>query len=117
MFAFPSIREFGGGVVLEAMAVGLAPLVVDYGGPGELLTSDSGVAIPIGTREQVIARTRERLTELANDPARIDQLAARALERVGEEFTWPRKAERMARVYDWVLGRGPKPDFAPPKGQ
>ncbi|HTO08022.1 MAG TPA: glycosyltransferase family 4 protein [Myxococcota bacterium] len=116
VFAFPSIREFGGGVVLEAMAVGLVPVVVDYGGPGELVTRDSGVAVPIGSRSQVIERMRDALTELAARPERIDALSARAIERVEREFTWARKAEQMAAVYDWVLGKCGKPELALPAG-
>jgi glycosyltransferase involved in cell wall biosynthesis len=114
VFAFPSIREFGGGVVLEAMAVGLVPVIVDYGGPGELVTSDSGVAVPIGTRAQVIERMRAALSELAAQPSRIDALSARAIERVQRHFTWACKAEQLAHVYEWVLGKRAKPDFAPP---
>jgi hypothetical protein len=32
-----------------------------------------------------------------------------------ERLTWDAKAQDTTRVLQWVLQRGPKPDFMPPK--
>jgi glycosyltransferase involved in cell wall biosynthesis len=115
LFTFPSIREFGGAVALEAMAVGLVPLVVDYGGLGELVTEKTGYLLPIGTRPQIIDRLRTLLTRLCDNPAEIDARSPLALRRAHEQFTWRAKAAQVVQVYDWLLGRRPdRPHFPMP---
>jgi len=103
LLTFPSIREFGGGVALEAMALGVPPLIVDYGGPAELVTPDTGFAIPLGDRRQIIASLRERLTEFVATPQQIDKRSEPARRRVFDQFTWQAKAERVTDVYKSVL--------------
>lgn len=103
LLAFPSIREFGGGVVLEAMALGVVPLVVDYAGPGELVTAETGLKVPCGTRQQIIDGFRRALTDLADDPAQLKTKATAAKARVQSHFLWSRKAEQVRAVYDRLL--------------
>jgi glycosyltransferase involved in cell wall biosynthesis len=116
LFAFPSIREFGGGAVLEAMACGVPPLVVDYGGPGEIVTETSGYAVPLGTRSEIVERLRRALDGILACPDELARKGAAARERVERHFTWSRKAEQMRAVYEWALGRLGKPDFGMPFG-
>ncbi|MFA9480355.1 glycosyltransferase family 4 protein [Phycisphaerales bacterium AB-hyl4] len=103
VFGFPSIREFGGGVVLEAMAVGLVPVVVGYGGPAELVTEQTGVALPMTDRAGLVEAFRAALAELAAEPGRVDAMSAAARRRVCERFTWDAKAAVVEQVYEWVL--------------
>ena len=116
VFAFPSIREFGGAVVLEAMALGLVPIVMDYGGPGELVTPATGVLLPMASRGEIVAALRRELERLADDPGAIRAMGARARARVMKNFTWEAKVAQVLEVYDWVLGRRDKPEFAMPLG-
>lgn len=109
LLTFPSIREFGGGVVLEAMALGVVPVVVDYAGPGELVTKDTGIKIPLGPRDQIVAGLRDALERVLADPSVLPVLARAARARALQDFTWDTKARQIARVYDWILQGQPEP--------
>ena len=114
IFAFPSIRELGAGVIVEAMACGLACVVVDYGAPGVLISEKRGIKIPLGDREQLVQRFGDALERLVADPLTTARLAASAREHALQYYSWDTKAKKTIAVYDWVLGRGPKPDFWSP---
>ncbi len=114
VFAFPSIREFGGGVILEAMTLGLAPVVVNNGGPGELVTDETGFRVPLGSRESIVAAFREILAALAASPERAQLIGEKARLRVHKLFTWEVKARQILEIYRWVLGQTSKPDFGMP---
>ncbi len=114
VFGFPSVREFGGGAVLEAMALGLAPVIVDYAGPSELVTESTGFRVPIGPRDFVVREFRRIFEELAANPGLAREVGERARERVNRHFTWDVKARQIADVYRWVVGKGERPNFGMP---
>lgn len=104
VFLFPSVREFGGGAVLEAMALGLVPVVVDYGGPGELVNSDRGIAVPLGSAASIVTALREALHYLAGNPAKVASLGARSREWAMAMLTSEAKARMMVEIYAWAMG-------------
>jgi glycosyltransferase involved in cell wall biosynthesis len=98
-FVFPSLREFGGGVVLEALANGLPSVVVDYGGPAELVTPDCGMLLPMRPRGELVESVRGAMEALAGDPELCRAMGAAACRRVRDEFTWDVKAGRIVNMY------------------
>lgn len=114
VLTFPSIREFGGGVVLEAMTLGVVPVVVDYAGPGELVTEETGIRLPIGSPDSITSRLRAELEGLVEDREPLREMGQAARRRVDDHFTWSAKARQIAKIYDWVTHRSskaPAPDF------
>lgn len=95
----PSIREFGGGVVLEAMARGLPSVVADYGGPAELVDDDTGVKIPFTDSESLTNNLSAALERLAADPAALERMSEACASKAAREFTWDSKAAKIAKIY------------------
>ena len=111
LLCLPSIREFGGGVVLEAMALGVPPLIVDYAGPGELVKPEWGMKVPLGSRDEIIEHFRQKLEHLSSDRSALDSMSIAGAARIASHFTWERKAEQVLQVYEWARTGGEKQRF------
>lgn len=113
VFAFPSIRELGAGVVVEAMASGMACVVVDYGGPATLVDADRGIKVPMGSLDALVESFRQALESLVADPLRARALGRAAHAHALRHYAWEHKAGRTVAVYRWLMEgrRGEKPGF------
>lgn len=100
LLTFPSIREFGGGVVVEAMARGAVPVVADYAGPSELVDDKTGIRIPFDDATSLINNLRRTLARLIESPATLLSMSAAGQEKVRGELTWQAKANKIVAKYE-----------------
>lgn len=111
VLVFPSIHEFGGGVVFEALAMGAVPVVVDFGGPGDIVNPEVGFKVPLTNEDDVVLQIKKVLTILARDPVLVDRLRQQGMRYARERLSWDGKAQIMTQILTWVVGQGPKPDL------
>jgi glycosyltransferase involved in cell wall biosynthesis len=117
VFVFPSVRDFGGGVVFEALAVGAVPVVVDFGGPGDIIHPEVGYKVPLTNETDAVKEIEKILTDLASNRDLLSRLRQQGMSYARERLTWEAKAQSTTRVLNWAVRRGPKPDLPPPKMQ
>jgi glycosyltransferase involved in cell wall biosynthesis len=103
IFCFPSIREFGGAVVLEAMACGLPCIVANNGGIGEYVTDATGFRIDPISRDYLTAEMANKIKVLVEDELLRSQMAEAAFARA-QEFEWEAKAKKIVAVYEELTG-------------
>jgi hypothetical protein len=93
------------------------PLVLDHGGPPELVPPGTGHVLPLQSRAQIIWDLQGLFRSYTNDPEALGRLGAAAQDHIGKYFTWEAKAEQILEIYRWVLGeRDEKPDWGVPLG-
>ena len=103
VFLFPSLRDGGGAVVIEAMAAGKPVVCLDTGGPGMHVTGDCGIKITPRTVEEAgheLAMALERL--YLHEDLRL-KLGKAAREKAIKEYHWDRLGEQLMDVYHQAL--------------
>ncbi|MGH9345340.1 MAG: glycosyltransferase family 4 protein, partial [Terriglobia bacterium] len=115
VMVFPSVRDFGAGVVFEALATGAVPVVADFGGPGDIVHPEVGYKVPLTNEADVVSQMEKILTDLAGNRDLLNRLREQGMSYARERLTWDAKAQATTRVLNWAVRRGPKPDLPPPK--
>ncbi|MBN8429462.1 glycosyltransferase family 4 protein [Microbulbifer salipaludis] len=102
LFCFPSLREFGGAVVMEAMASGLPCVVVDNGGIGEYVTETTGVKIKPHDRAYVVQKLKDIILSFSSRTENYEKMRAAAARRA-RTFSWDNKSLELEAIYSGVL--------------
>jgi glycosyltransferase involved in cell wall biosynthesis len=103
VFAFTSLRDTSGNVVLESFAAGTPVVFLDHQCVADMVTGDCGVKLTVTNPRDVVRRLRETLVRLHLDRDELARLSQGAIRRA-EHYAWNRQGERMAAIYREVLG-------------
>ena len=115
VLVFPSLREFGGQVVFEALSLGAVPVVADFGGPGDIVTPDVGYKIPLTNEDDMVLKLEAVLRRLVEDRTHLEALRQQGMKYAREQLTFDGKARAVTDVLLWTLGRASKPKLQPPE--
>ncbi len=111
IFAFPSVREQGGGVLTMASMARTPCVVVDYGGPSYRVPEGCGIKIPLGSVDEIISGFISALEDLVQNREKAQAFGEAAREFTSKFYSWEWKAKKTSEIYDWVLEGGEKPNY------
>jgi glycosyltransferase involved in cell wall biosynthesis len=106
LFVLPTQSENFGMVIAEALSASV-PVITTVGTPwAPIKTNGAGYIIQPDAVQ--LSGAMKHFFNLA--PSSILEMS-RAARRIAEMHGWRAPAEQMSDLYDWLLGKGGKPDF------
>ncbi|MEM1248641.1 MAG: glycosyltransferase [Acidobacteriota bacterium] len=106
VFCLPSVRESGGAVLLEAMAMERPVIALGHGGPGELVDDEVGRLLPAESHEQVVTDLERTFDEICGAPGDWAEKGLRGAVRVAERYSWDAKVSEVLGMLEELAVEG-----------
>ena len=100
---FPSLRDGGGAVVVEALAAGTPVLCLDVGGPAMHVSEECGIKVNPSTPHESIEDLAQGLTLLHDDPELRQRMGEAGRRKVAETYSWDALGNRLMSIYDSAM--------------
>lgn len=98
----PALHEAFGQACLEALALGVPVICLNWGGPGLIINSKTGFAVEPGNREQTIRQLANAMISLAQEKRSGISRGEACKKRAFDQFSWSRLAEEIVNRYHMV---------------
>jgi glycosyltransferase involved in cell wall biosynthesis len=96
----PALHEAFGQACLEALALGVPVICLNWGGPGLIVDTETGFAIGPGDRVETISRLAQAMVNLAAEREQGISRAASCKERAYGGFHWEKLADAIVGKYE-----------------
>lgn len=107
VLCLPSVRESGGGILLEAMACARPVIAVKYGGPAELVDDYVGCAVPLqGGASAVTKALVNCLNDIFEHPESWRQRGEVGRQRAECLYSWDVRIDNMLALYQGLINTG-----------
>lgn len=103
VFCLPSVRESGGAVVLEALACERPAIVMDFGGPAEIVDDTVGWKVQAQDTEDAVSGLMHVLLLALNSPHLCAVKGRAGRQRVLKHYTWDAKVRQAETLYDQMV--------------
>lgn len=99
IFLFPSLREGGSWSLMEAMAIGLPIICLDWAGMSVTTDNDCAIRLPVSNPEQMPKDMAAAIIKLIENPELRRQMGEAGRKRIKEVFTWKEKGRFMENLF------------------
>jgi glycosyltransferase involved in cell wall biosynthesis len=100
VFAFGSVSDGGGAVIVEAMAQALPVVALDLAGPAMHITLETGVKVPATDLRDCEQRFADAFILLHQDPDLRQRMGAAARSRAKTEYSWDHLGNRLRAIFE-----------------